>query len=212
MTRTAKTVPMPLQDFAPRAAVPVKPSTVEAAPAPTERRFAEAEMEAAVAAARAAGREEAADTAAAAMAVQLAQLGDAFAREAARRSEALEEDRVALRDALRSFLTPLCRRLAAQNAAPLALSLVERMLAASDDRKTPATLFVSEKTFATLAGPLQEAAVRGGIEIGSDAALDDGECRLQWRGGAASYSHDAVTAEIDRLLAAAANDASGERP
>lgn len=211
MTRTAKIVPMPLHDFAPSATIPLKPATVEAAPAPAERHFTEAEMEAAVAAARAAGREEAADTAAAAIAMQLAQLGDGLAREAARRNEALEQDRIALRDALRSFIAPLCRRLAAQNAAPLALSLIERMLAASDD-KTPATLFVSEKTFASLGGQLQDAAVRAGVEIGSDAALDDGECRLQWRGGAASLSHDAVTAEIDRLLAAAADHASGERP
>ena len=137
---------------------------------------------------------------------QAREILDRISDENAQRSTALEHDRAALRAALRQFLGAFCERLAASNAAPLALALVDRLLAASGD-SAPATLFVSEETFAAFGGrwheELDSRPDAGFLQVGSDAGLRGGECRIQWRGGAAAYSHETVTAEIDRILAAA---------
>lgn len=209
MTRAVKIMPVTFEEFAPMAPSPIRAASPEPRSTTPEARFTQNEIDAAFAAGRAAGFDEAASVQSAAVAAKLAKLADALALEAARREEALEEHRRSLRSALHDLLTTLCRRLAARNAAPIALSLIDRMLAASAE-KTPATLFVSEGVFASLGDRLAEAATRAGVEIGSDALLQDGECRLQWRGGAAFYSHDSVAAEIERVIAAA--DASGETP
>jgi len=211
MIGRAKVIPMPLEDFAaPRIAPAAEPMAAPPAPAPAEPRFTRDEIDAAFAAGRAAGLEEAAGSEPASVADGVARLADALALEAARHNEALEEDRRALRESLRAFLLTLCRRLAADKAAPIALSLVDRMLAASPGGSA-ATLFVSEATLASHGERLQSIARGASVEIDSDAELEDGECRLQWRGGAASYSNEAVAAEIDRVLAAA-DDAPGETP
>lgn len=211
MIRTAKIMPMPFEDFAPgrpasaaTAAAPIEPHAPDPKPA-------QAEIDAAFAAGRAAGLAEAGGLHQAETAAALAGLADAVAREVARRREALEEDRQGLRAALRSLVASLCRRLAAERAAPLALSLVERMLAGSTDA-APAQLFVSKETYEAFGAVLGSATERAGVALGADPALDRGECRLEWRGGAASYSHDAVSAEIDRVIAAASDDFAGERP
>ncbi|NWG71505.1 MAG: hypothetical protein HXY23_07845 [Parvularculaceae bacterium] len=209
MTRAAKIMPMPFEDFAPSRPAPAAAPPAE--PTNPDPRPAQAEIDAAFSAGRAAGLAEAGALHQAETAAALAGLADAVAREVARRREALEEDRQELRAALRSLVASLCRRLAAERAAPLAWSLVERMLAGSTD-SAPARLFVSEETYRAFGAVLGGATERAGVALGADPALDRGECRLEWRGGAASYSHDAVSAEIDRVIAAASDDFAGERP
>lgn len=210
MTRAARIIPFAYEDFAPKAEAPAPPPSTpnEAHESLGAPRLTEADLEAAFARGVVAG-----ETSAAARAVsgaaRIEMIAAGIAAEAARRVTALDHDRSVLRRDVRDFLNAFCRRLAADKAATLALTLVDRLLAGSagDDA---ATLFVSEETFAEWGDDLHSALARkagaASIELGSDGALTGGECRLQWRGGAAHHDNTIVAAEIDRILALARAD------
>jgi flagellar biosynthesis/type III secretory pathway protein FliH len=197
-----RAVPFAFEDFAPKP----PPPAAALAPAPeglaAEERFSRADLDEAFAAGRAAGREEAdgreenADDLAAVIAERLL-------AEIARLRQDAADDRERHREGVVAFLKGLCRRLGFERADRLALSLVDRLLAVSDDR-TPAGLFVSEETFERFGSALcAELAARGVSEVitvASDSALSGGECRLAWRGGAASVALSTIDAEVERIL------------
>ncbi|MEQ1931775.1 MAG: hypothetical protein ABL957_14760, partial [Parvularculaceae bacterium] len=155
MTRPARILPFAFEDFAPKLA-PRAPEMRAATPVVVpEPRLTQSDIEAAFADGLAAGRVDGAGAAATTIGEQAREILDRISDENAQRSTALEHDRAALRAALRQFLGAFCERLAASNAAPLALALVDRLLAASGD-SAPATLFVSEETFAAFGGRWHE--------------------------------------------------------
>jgi hypothetical protein len=175
---------------------------------PVATPLTEADLDAAFARGLAAGETSGAASAAR-TAVYMEETAAAVAGSLANEAHARQRDRAVLRRDIAAFLNAFCGRLAARQAAPLALSLADRLLAGSSD-EAGATLFVSEETFAEFGEDLRRALSEkpgaASIELGSDGALIGGECRLQWRGGAARYDNAVVAAEIDRILAAARAD------
>lgn len=142
-----------------------------------------------------------------------------LAESLARLDAALAEERRMLRNAATAFLTRFAEGLAAARETEIAAGLVDRLLAASDDR-APARLFLNPDSVTALTRPLRETlAARGAadfIEIAADNALAPGECRLVWRGGAGARLLNPALAELDAALrgeiAAPETDGAGWRP
>lgn len=202
----ARAVPYAYRDFDAPADEPVEPAIVEA-PAPC---FTSLDVDAAYASGLEKGAAEANsahrdehDALTREYAANIAKLGAAFE---ARRAEDAKRLRAEIEAALVLFLRRIHRASALDNA----LDLVDRLLAASADRSA-VTLRIADQSLAeTICSELAARNAKDFIRVELDGSLAAGDCRLEWRGGAAARRFSTLRAELRRLLhqpaAAAANE------
>lgn len=194
----AKPIPFDYQDLNPPAAIDA-PAPVASPPVG----FSAADLEEAFAAGRIAGQRATPSGAETLTLQRIAALADALAGQGAQCAAALEAEKASLRAVLEAFVIEFCGSLGAERAAEGALALIDRLIAASADM-SPAALFISPGSIARFGDRLmREIAARGAksfITIEPDPALGDSECRLAWRGGAATREFEPVAAEIRRLV------------
>ncbi|MFQ5564105.1 MAG: hypothetical protein ACE5FO_11105, partial [Parvularculaceae bacterium] len=175
--------------------------------APAERRYAAAELESArgegyeAGARDAAVREEAAQTAL--LETIAAALGD-------RRNDyeaALAAHRQSLNAAAAAILKRFCEKLAHAREIEIAEDLVDRIAGGEPDG-APATLRLNPESLSRLRATLTKTLKARGLEtfiaLAADSALQPGEARIDWRGGAASRRLDTAFREIDAIIESAA--------
>lgn len=127
-------------------------------------------------------------------------VADALAEERARFAEGLAAEAQSLRETARTFLTDIAGRFAQTHEAAFALVLVDRLLSACAER-VPARLEISPRSYGALAERIAaEISERGAsdfVDLAPAADLAPGDCRLVWRGGAASRRLVDVLTQLD---------------
>ena len=136
-------------------------------------------------------------------AAALEKISATLAEASAHYAKALNEALAAVETSVGAFLKSFCRGLIEQREAEAAIDLVTRLISASAER-TPATLYVSPESLdaigARIHAAIDEAGAADFITLAADASLGPGDCRLAWRGGAATRSLKKSLREIDRFL------------
>ncbi len=143
-------------------------------------------------------------------AASIAAIAGALAEQRAGFADGLAAEAQALREAARAFLAAFAGRLASTREVELAANLVDRLLAACAER-TPARLEVSARSFGRLYerlhGELSDRNAADFVDLAPAADLAPGDCRLVWRGGAATRRLADALAHLDEAFGAPADDA-----
>lgn len=190
--QTARVTPFSFGDFS----EPAEPQAAKAAPRADADVRAQAYDEGWAAAKASIEAEEAA---------AIARLADALADERARFAEGLAAQSQAMRETARAFLAEFAGRFTASHEVDLAAALVDRLLAACAER-TPARLEVSARSFNALRDKLLAALAERNagdfVDLAPAADLAPGDCRLVWRGGAATRRLADALARLEEAFAA----------
>lgn len=113
------------------------------------------------------------------------------------------EQRDALTQTSRAFIERYCRNVATKRESDAALALLDEYLALAPDRK-PVLLALPEhaakEVIALLEDGLNERGVSDFVEISASNTVADGDCRIEWRGGAMARNLDEMIDEIDRIF------------
>lgn len=131
-------------------------------------------------------------------------IAEKLAGECAVFDEGLVIESQSLRAAAHAFLARFAENLSATREVEMAASLVDRLLAASNDRAS-ARLEVSPEAFDRIAAPLEVALARRTaedfIELAAAQDLSAGDTRLTWRGGVAERRLADAIAALDTAFA-----------
>ena len=142
-------------------------------------------------------------------AASVAAIAEALSEQSMRFADGLASEAQALREAARAFLSAFAGRLASTREVELAAGLIDRLLAACAER-TPARLEVSARSFGRLHDRLQaELADRNAadfVDLAPAADLTPGDCRLVWRGGAATRRLADALAQLEETFGAPADE------
>lgn len=116
---------------------------------------------------------------------------------------ALQEQREALTQTARAILERYCRNIATNRELDAALALLDDYLAIAPD-KTLVVLALPERAgedvIALLRDGLNERNVSDFVDVTKSSAISDGDCRIEWRGGAMARNFDEMIVEIDRIF------------
>ncbi len=198
MTRI-RTLPFDYRDLRGRPA----PVTVTEAPAaPVAPALTAADIDAAFAAGYRAGEDTAMRSAESSAAARLGAVAADLAAQSLRFGAALDSEREAMRAAARELFQSILRGAWRRAELDGALALVDRLIAAAPDGPE-AILRIHPEGVSRIGESLRRALGERNsavIRIESDAAIEDGDCRLEWRGGAAARRMSDAIGEIDRIL------------
>ena len=125
--------------------------------------------------------------------------------------EAVAERQQSLREMSERIVTIFCDGVAADHQIALVLALLDRYLNASPAH-APLNIRLPEKTsehvLKTLKDELSNRAVSDFIDIVASSEIAQGDCRVEWRGGAMSRDMTTIKNEISAIFTSE-NDAEG---
>jgi len=157
-----------------------------AAPVETVRRFGADDLAAARAEGLAEGRRLAMESIAADEAAALEKLGDRLEIAINSTLDEIETARNELISVTRAFIEEFCAAIAQERDVDAAEDMLRQLTQNSEDRRA-AHLFIAARRFDRIAPHLNDLIdnrrLGDFVSIESDAALEPGECRLEWRGG-----------------------------
>jgi flagellar assembly protein FliH len=127
--------------------------------------------------------------------------------------ERLAAECAELKAAAGDFCRAFAEKLASEREVDAAISLLDRLLAASLDR-TPVAISLNDESAKrwkpALEGAIKERDAEKFVSIEGDPNLQRGECRLSWRGGSMSRLLAPSLRKIDAIIAPKTNAAGVE--
>jgi flagellar biosynthesis/type III secretory pathway protein FliH len=131
---------------------------------------------------------------------------------------AIEEQRETLTQTARTFIERYFRNIATKRETDTALALLDDYLAMAPDKKPVALALpegIDDDVTALLQDSLNERNVSDFVELTTRGNIADGDCRIEWRGGAMARNLDEMLEEIDRIFSSHGenrNSTTGKAP